>query len=115
MTVGFSVWRPLTVAETVAAPETPGVFEIANLVRTLLFVGTAPESLAASLTQYLDVPGRRQPSFGRLHFRFLPTNEPERVQDDLLLSYRERHGGALPPAQTSQPPAIRPTRHLKAV
>ena len=115
MTAGFSVWRPLTAAETVAVPESPGVFEIANLVRTILFVGTVPESLAASLTQYLDAPGQRQPLAGRLYFRFLPTDDPEKVQNDVLLSYQEHHGGALPPAQTNPLPPLRPTRHLKAV
>jgi hypothetical protein len=115
MMVDFSAWHPLTAAETGAVPESPGVFEIANLVRTLLFVGTAPESLAASLTQYLEAPGPRQPPFGRLHFRFLLTDEPERVQEDLLLSYRQHHHGALPPAQTNQSPPVRPGRHLKAV
>ena len=115
MTVDFSVWHPLTPAETTGAPESRGVFEIANLVRTLLFVGTAPESLAASLRQYLETPGQRQPLAGRLYFRFLPTDEPEKLQNDLLVSYRECHSGALPPAQTSPPPPPHPTRHLKAV
>lgn len=115
MTLGFSVWHPLTPAETTEVPESRGVFEIANLVRTLLFVGAAPESLAASLRHHLETGGQRQPLVGRLYFRILLTDEPEKLQNDLLLSYCECHGGALPPAQTSPLPAPHPARHLKAV
>lgn len=115
MTVALSAWRPLVEAEVAALPDSPGVFEIATLVRTVLFIGAAPESLIATLTRQLDAPAALHAHGGCLYFRSCATENAEQVQAALLQSYRELHGGALPPAQTSPPPSPRPVRHLKAV
>ena len=114
MTIPFSMWRPLRPAEIADAPESPGVFEIATLVRTLLHVGAAPESLVLTLVRYTETPGQLQSSTGGLYFRYAASEEPEALQTKLLDAYRERHGGALPPAQEASDPPPR-TRHLKAV
>jgi hypothetical protein len=109
------MWRPLVPAEIAAAPETPGVFEIATLVRTLLHVGAAPESLALTLARYIETPGPLQSSTGGLYFRHASAEDPEALQATLLDAYRERHGGLLPPAQEASDPPRRALRHLKAV
>ena len=111
----FTGWRPLVETELAGVPESPGVFEIGTLVRSLLLVGSAGDSLAASLGYYASSPGQLHQHVGRLYFRYVPSEEPDRLQTEVLSGYRERHGGALPPAQATPPPAPRGARHLKAV
>ncbi len=110
----FTTWKPLDAIELSGLPETPGVFEIATLVRNVLFIGSATESLASTLASHLDSPAVPHARAGRLYFRYAATEEAERLQADLLAQYRERHAGTLPAAQTSAAPS-RPARHLKAV
>jgi hypothetical protein len=112
----FSEWRPLDAAEITVLPESPGVFEIATLVRNVLFIGAAPESLATTLASHLETPGMLHAGAGRLYFHYVATEEAERLQSELLAKYRERHAGTLPAAQTTTTsPSQRPQRHLKAV
>jgi hypothetical protein len=92
------------------------VFEIATLVRNVLFVGAAPESLATTRASPLEAPTMLHAGAGRLYFRYAATEEAERLQSELLAQFRERHAGTLPAAQmavASSPQ--RPQRHLKAV
>jgi hypothetical protein len=114
MSLAFSPWKPLDVTEVGSLPESPGVFEIATLVRNVLFIGAA-ESLAATLASQLDSPSTLPARAGGLYFRHAPTDDAERIHAELLAEYRERHGGALPPAQSSARQAAHPQRHLKAV
>ena len=116
--MAFSTWRPMTQAEVERVPACPGVFELATLVRTVVFIGAAPESLASALEQHLALPaGASGPRIasGRLYFRYRATEEVEQLQSDLLEEYRRHHGGALPPGQSIAPALVRPRRHLKAV
>ena len=115
MTTAFSTWKPLDPAEVTSLPESPGVFEIATLVRNVLLIGVAGESLAATLGSHLGTPSTLHARVGRLYFRYAATEDASRIHGELLASYRERHGDTLPPAQTSTPSAPRPQRHLKAV
>ena len=115
MTPEFSTWNSLDLAAVTLLPDSPGVFEIANLVRTTLFIGVAPESLATTMAMQLEAPSALHARAGRLYFRYASTEEADRLQADLLARYSERHGGALPPAQSKPPVTARPQRHLKAV
>ncbi len=112
--VSFSHWRPLIPAEVERVPDCPGIFELATLVRNVLFLGAA-QSLQAALAHHLASPGALHVQAGRVYFRYLPTDDPEQLQLDRLEDYRRCHGGALPPAQSMSPPLPRPRRHLKAV
>lgn len=104
---------PALVAE---APASPGVYELATLVRTVVFIGSASESLSEALNQHMSQPATLHPHFGRLYFRTAALDDPEHGQSALLDEYRARHAGLLPAAQTSEPPAPVPARrHLKAV
>ncbi len=116
MMAQFSTWKPLLAADISSLPESPGVFEIATLVRNVLFIGLAPESLATTLASHLDVPTPLHARVGRLYFRFAASDQAEAMQAELLARYREQHAGTLPAAQSSaaEPPQ-RPQRHLKAV
>lgn len=115
MTPAFSTWKSLDATEITQLPETPGVFEIATLVRTVLFIGAAPESLATTLSTHLEAPSILHARAGRLYFRYAATEDAERAQAGLLARYGECHGGILPPAQSATLAAPRPARHLKAV
>ncbi len=111
----FSTWRPLIPAEIERVPECPGVYELATLVRTILFIGAAAESLNTELTQHLAVASSPLLRSGHLYFRHRATDEPIQTQNEMLADYTARHGGALPPAQSTPPSPPRPRRHLKAV
>lgn len=115
MTPALSQWRPLDAAEIALLPESPGVFEIATLVRNVLFIGAAVESLLSTLTAHVAGPGVVHARVGRLYFRYAVADDPDRAQVELLSRYCERHGGSLPPAQATPLPSPRPQRHLKAV
>lgn len=113
--IPFSTWKPMTPAMLAEVPSCPGVYELATLVRTVVFIGAAPENLSAALTQHLNAPATLHPHVGRLYFRTVAHEDPEHVQVALLDEYRARHAGALPSAQTASPALPLPPRHLKAV
>src|SRR4051812_19203497 len=113
MREAFTTWRPLSVAEIEKVPESPGVYDLATLVRTILFIGAAPESLSTELGHH--VGSARLVRSGSLYFRFRAIDDAVNLQSEILADYTARHNGALPPAQSIPPPAPRPRRHLKAV
>ena len=117
MSIHFSTWKPMTPALVAEAPTCPGVYELASLVRTVVFIGAAAESLSDALTRHVNAPASQHPYFGRLYFRVAPLEEPEGAQTVLIEEFRASHSGALPVAQLIQPPPLpeMPRRHLKAV
>ena len=116
MSMNFSAWKPMIPALIAEAPTCPGVYELANLVRTVVFIGAASESLAEALTTHLNAPAT-VPHCGRLYFRVAPLEEPEEAQVALIEAFRASHNGAFPAAQLMPPPPLpeAPRRHLKAV
>ena len=118
MPIMFSPWKPMTAAAIADAPACPGLYELATLVRTVVFIGAAAENLSEALTAHLNAPATLQhPPAGRLYFRVAPLDDPEETQRELIEAYRAAHAGAFPAAQLTQP-APQPTtprRHLKAV
>lgn len=115
MSESFSTWRPLAHAEIDRLPECSGVYELATLVRTVLFIGAATENLRDDLMQHLGGGSLPLLRGSNLYFRHRATDDPAQLQSELLDDYRARHGGALPPAQSEPPSPPRPRRHLKAV
>lgn len=115
MSINFSTWKPMTPALIAEAPPCPGVYELASLVRTVVFIGAASENLSEALTAHLNAPATLHPHFGRLYFRVAPLDEPEDVQAALIEAFRSSHSGSFPAAQMTQPPPPPPRRHLKAV
>jgi len=117
MSTNFSTWKPMTPALIAEAPTCPGVYELASLVRTVVFIGAAAESLSDALTQHMKTPASLHPHFGRLYFRVAPLDEPEGAQTTLIEEFRASHSGAFPAAQLIQPSPLpeMPRRHLKAV
>ena len=118
MSINFSTWKPMIPALISEAPTCPGVYELANLVRTVVFIGAAGDNLSDALTEHMNTPATLHPHFGRLYFRYAPLEEPDSAQATLIEAFRASHSGAFPAAQMTQPqPVLQslPRRHLKAV
>ena len=90
-------WIRLTPNNIAALPNAEGVFEIANLVRSVQYVGRACGRLRDTLTDFGHLPRSLPSSVGGYFFRFeLTTAETETLQRRIE-AYRKRHEGALPP------------------
>ena len=89
-------WRRLT-AETIAdLPETGAVFEVANLVRTVQFIGTASGNLRSRISTYVQQDLKFRPIPGGYYFRYEPAAAESEALDARLGAYREAHGGTVP-------------------
>jgi hypothetical protein len=90
-------WRRLT-SETIAdLPETTAVFEVANLVRTVQFIGNASGNLRTRLTAYVQEDLRYRPIPGGYYMRYETSTSAEEALTTRLAAYRECHGGSVPP------------------
>src|SRR2546426_7652053 len=89
-------WRRLTTDMILDLPETGGVFEVANLVRTVQFIGTASGNLRARLAAYAQDDVKLRPIPGGYYFRYQPAAEEDAVLHERLTSYRSRHSGQVP-------------------
>ncbi|MDG2307362.1 MAG: hypothetical protein P8R42_22475 [Candidatus Binatia bacterium] len=93
-------WRVITPALLAELPDRPGVFEIGNLVRTVLFIGFAPCGIAADLREALTTPRL----LSRAHcIRFEVSDEGEDRARERLAEYRRVHAGILPYAHRHDP------------
>src|SRR5262249_58473979 len=102
-----SRWRRLTPAVVAALPEAAAVFEVANLVRTVKYIGSAGGNLPARLSA-LQTQAKLKPSPGGYFFRY----ETAAREDDPLArpvsAYPAAHPGPLPaaPTGTTAPPPV---------
>lgn len=89
-------WRRLS-AETIAAlPQASAVFEVANLVRNVHFIGAANGNLRARLAAFTQEHMKLIPTPGGYYVRY---EKAEREDEALALrldSYRAVHGGRVP-------------------
>jgi hypothetical protein len=107
MTANTDSWRRLT-AETIAElPETGAVFEVANLVRTVQFIGKASGNLRARLAAYAQEDLKWRPCPGGYYFRYEPAVREDETLDGRLAAYRNGHGGQLPTGNTEVLPGLR--------
>ena len=83
------------------------VFEVANLVRTVQFIGRASGNLRARLTAYVHEDLKLRPCPGGYFFRYEPTAREEETLDQRLSSYLGSHGGLLPAGNAGPQPALR--------
>jgi hypothetical protein len=109
----FSQWRPLLPSEIESVPAGPAVYELATLVRTIIYIGTATD-LGEALTRHLARAGTLSAP-GRRYFRYVATEHPEQMQRQLLADYQRTHQGTSPVAQATPPMAADTRRHLQAV
>lgn len=117
-TIANVSWRRFSLELLDELPESPAVFEIANLVRTVQYIGSA-DNLRERLTTYWQ---ELRPSPGGFYFRF---HQPQKAGEEALAthlaSYRAAHGGLLPngnalasPATAAVAPAARPAARRAA-
>jgi hypothetical protein len=107
MTTDTRNWRRLT-AETIAdLPETAAVFEVANLVRTVQFIGKASGNLRARVAAYAQEDLKWRPVPGGYYFRYEPAAREEEALDGRLAAYRKGHGGQVPPGNADAQPGLR--------
>jgi hypothetical protein len=104
-------WIPLTPTNIAALPNADGIFEVANLVRNVQYVGRACGRLRDTLAEFEDMPRNLPLSVGGHFFRFeLTTAEGEAFQRRIE-AYRKRHEGSVPPGNASTPVEVAdPTR-----
>ncbi len=100
-------WRRLT-ADTIAElPEAGGVFQVANLVRTVHYIGSAGGNLRARLAAYAQEQMRLSPISGGYYVHYeLATAEDEVLASRFSL-YRAGHGGLLPVGNREAGPTLR--------
>ncbi|MFM7142401.1 MAG: hypothetical protein ACKO2K_10875, partial [Alphaproteobacteria bacterium] len=109
-------WHPIGPGAMDGLPDSPGVFVLGTMVRSILLVGIAEErGLRAAVVEAVA----RGPLAHRARcFRFEACPDPRARQAELLDEYRGAHGGMLPPEQPAVGPSLRAvlgaSRKLKA-
>jgi hypothetical protein len=87
-------WLKLTLSSVESVPASPGVYEVATLVRNTLFFGhTNGRNLRACLGDILAHQARQR----ALYFRYEETPRDEQRYRELLSGYKRTHEGSLPP------------------
>ncbi len=106
-----SRWRRLTPATIAALPEAAAIFEVANLVRTVKYIGSAGGNLRARLSAF-HTQAKLRPSPGGYFFRYEPATREDDVLGRRLAGYRTAHRGLLPVANagTTHPLRVAPRR-----
>jgi hypothetical protein len=103
-------WRRLTTEALAELPQAGAVFEVANLVRTVQFIGTASGDLRTRLAAYVQEDLKVRPITGGYYFRYEPAPQEDEALDARLVAYRSGHGGQLPVGNSD----VRPTLRLAA-
>ena len=89
-------WRRLSPDTIADLPESGAVFEVANLVRTVQYIGSASGNLRARLSAYAQEDLKLRPIPGGYYFRYESAEEESAALAQRLDSYRKRHGGGEP-------------------
>lgn len=98
-------WHPIGPGAMDGLPDSPGVFVLGTMVRSILLVGIAEER---GLRVTVGEAVARGPLAHRARcFRFEACPDPRARQAELLDEYRRAHGGVLPPEQPAVGPALR--------
>jgi hypothetical protein len=104
-------WVPFNADAAAVVPDGPGVFEVANLVRNILYIGCADGSLRTRLNSLFQ-PGNPLPSApGGYYVRYEQTANEAEAFAHRMMSYRSGHAGRVPPGNREQrehrPPVVR--------
>jgi hypothetical protein len=102
-------WCRLIPAVVAELPETAGVFEVANLVRNVVYIGRAEGRLRERLTTVAQTQDRLPSNcVGGFYFRYDLAQNEESVLATLLSSYQSKHGDRLPPGNREGAMPARP-------
>ena len=91
-------WYPLSVVWLATVPEVAGVFEIGNLVRTVLLVSRGHGNLRGSLASVAARQEKLPPSAGGYYFRYHLTKDEENSLASRQAACRGRNRELPPPA-----------------
>jgi hypothetical protein len=101
-------WQKLNPATIEFVPESSGVFEIGNLVRTVLFIGRANGNLKHRFEALGAIPEHVPPSVGGYWVRWVQVEDEEAELAARQTAHRDLHAGQLPIANDTPPkPVIR--------
>jgi len=100
-------WQKLTPETIARLPEAGAVFEVANLVRSVVFIGRASGNLRRDLGAYHQESLKQRPVPGGYFFRYEPTAREEEALEGRLGAYRKTHGGLLPAGNCETPVPLR--------
>ena len=96
MNAEHAIWRRLNPDIIADLPEDAGVFEVANLVRTVLLISAAEGNLRERLSALAREPKKLPASPGGYWFRYEATAREDETLASRLGAYRAAHDGALP-------------------
>jgi len=102
-----NAWQPLTPEVIAGLPEAPAVFEVANLVRSVVYIARAEGKLRESLTALWQDPVKLPVRPGGHFFRYELTTREEEALQKRLTAYRTKHQGQLPPINRDAEPRLR--------
>ena len=106
-------WQPLTPEVIAALPESPAVFEVSNLVRSVLYIDRAHGKLRERLTSLWQDTAKLPVRPGGHYFRYELTAREEEGLQKRLAAYRICHRGTLPPINREAEPQTRAALHPK--
>jgi len=101
-------WQKLNPATIEFVPESPGIFEIGNLVRTVLFIGRANGNLKQRFDALGAIPENVPASVGGYWVRWVAVDDEEAELAARQTAHRDQHAGQLPSGNDARPrPMIR--------
>ena len=109
MAVDPGRWQKLNPATIECVPEEAGIFEIGNLVRTVLYIGRANGNLRRRLEGLGAVPENVPASAGGYWVRCAVVADEENALTERHALHRGAHEGHLPPGNEGR---VRPTIRL---
>jgi len=92
----WSEWLEFNKENVAKVPQIPGVFRMHTAMK-MMYIGDA-ENLQKRLDEALVVPCTSDAK----RFCYIETGEHEKIKDELLKEYRERHDGKLPKCMEEQ-------------
>lgn len=97
----FARWRPLhTLPPARGRDPSPGVYELADEAKRVLYVGQSATDVPARIRQHLARPGELRER--AVYWRMRESRVPQADEADLLHGHLERHG-CLPPCNRATP------------
>jgi hypothetical protein len=101
-------WLKLNPTTIASIPESPGIFEIGNLVRSVLYIGRGDGNLRTRLASLGAVPANVPASTGGYYVRYVLAEDEDAAVTDRQTCHRAEHDGHLPPGNEARPrPAFR--------
>ena len=99
-------WQKLNPATIEFVHESPGSFEIGNLVRTVLFIGRANGNLRQRFEALGAIPENVPASVGGYWVRWVAADDEEAELAARQTAHRAQHGGLLPAGNDARPKPV---------